>query len=122
MSTVSGLLNHRDIMIYIKGKIETVDEGTRQRYVCTVKTAGMQVMKSSTRSRGEALTEALKYLGMPMYTPSQEISRLSKLGDRLVKDVEDDIESYEENCGECGKPKVDTISNVCLNVCHIGCG
>ncbi len=78
--------------MYLKGKIETVWEARLSkditnnfgvpivlsipRYVCTVKTAGMQVMKSSVRSRGEALTEALKYLGMPMYTTSQLRSML----------------------------------------------
>lgn len=154
-------------MIYIKGKIETVIEWDRnrpnpfyrERYVCTIITPGMQVMESSTRSRMEALTEALKYLGLPMYGGCFYCKKLTaisknegggeiscdnhtplvtgmpmypewmtnseklwiKLGVKLVKDVEDDMKSYD-NCGECGKPKVDTVSNMCLNVSHINCG
>lgn len=84
-------------MMYISGRIETVERHTvgnsakcyncahglhmacfypecgccgndvvETRYVCTIKTPGMQVMKSSVRSREEALTEVLKYIGLPL--------------------------------------------------------
>lgn len=35
-------------------------------YVCRLYTPGVQVVKVSTRSRMEALGEALKYLGLPL--------------------------------------------------------
>lgn len=58
--------------MYIKGKCFTQAitpyKGHDTLYICDVKTAGMFVRESSVRSMGEALTGALKYLGMPMYT------------------------------------------------------
>lgn len=53
--------------MYISGTIVTTKEG---RYVCLIRTPGIHVMKSSIRSREEALTEALKFIGLPMKSDS----------------------------------------------------
>lgn len=57
-------------MIYIKGTITPVVTSPKEKtiygYQCSIRTPGMQVSKISTRSRMEALTEALKLIGLPM--------------------------------------------------------
>ena len=51
-------------MMYISGVIDKTIEG--DAWVCTIRTPRLHVTKVSWRSRMEALTEALKYIGLPI--------------------------------------------------------
>jgi hypothetical protein len=53
--------------MYISGVIKTTKEGY---FVCAIKTPRMIVEELSVRSRLEALTEALKFIGLPMESNS----------------------------------------------------
>ena len=81
-------------MMYIKGTIDRLCVRTNSGvytidgYICTVKTLGMYVTKSSTRSRMEALTEALKYLGMPMFSDAYRddiVAEIHEIGEQIQK-------------------------------------
>jgi len=52
--------------MYIKGSIDPVIDKVHTGYMCTIKTPGVIVSKYSSRSRMEALTESLKFIGLPM--------------------------------------------------------
>ena len=65
-------------MMYISGKIEAIEHrlhlptkggyayAVSLVYICTIKTPRVHIMKSSSRSRMEALSEALKEIGLPL--------------------------------------------------------
>ena len=62
-------------MMYISGTIHAIPMPSIKKgevwYQCVIKTPGLYVDKLSLRSRMEALTEALKYIGLPMYSDGQ---------------------------------------------------